>query len=99
MSRNDRDRLHLLATQLETELALLRGFAFCAAIIDVLIERMRGKARYYVVEPLPASGEIDACEGGVALIEKALRALQRIEYGILSVSHNVSSKSVHGHGE
>jgi len=38
-----------------------------AAIADVLIERMPGKARHHLVEPLPGTGKIDTREEGRVL--------------------------------
>jgi hypothetical protein len=87
-SCNDRDGLHLFDAKLETELSLLCCLAFRATITDVLIERMRGEARQYFVEPLSSRGEIDARERSAVLIEKVLPTLQSAEDGILCISHD-----------
>ncbi|HEY2377812.1 MAG TPA: hypothetical protein VGH98_17700, partial [Gemmatimonadaceae bacterium] len=72
-----------VSAQLETKLALLRGLPFRAATAHVLMERVRGKRHHDVVESLAGGGEIDARERCGILVEKRLRAEQRIEYSIL----------------
>jgi uncharacterized protein (DUF779 family) len=88
-------------------------FPFRAAIADVLMERMPGKDRYLIVEPqrmpgkrrqliveaLPGRGRIDSREKRRVRIEKALRTLSRIEYGMLSAFHRVPGGIGDGRGK
>jgi hypothetical protein len=87
-SRNRRDRLHLFDAKFATQLSLLCGLAFRAAIADVLIECVRGEARQHFGESLSSRGEIDTREVLRVLIEKRFRALQGIEESILCDSHD-----------
>ena len=83
-SGDERDGLHPFAAKLLTELKLLRGLTFHAAIVGVLIVRMVAEAGNAGIEAFPSGGEIDQRgEYSGVLVEEELHALQSREYGVL----------------